>query len=101
MSARPVIVIEDDPFTRLIPIVLDPQSSDARRLAFADFMAHDEPAATAAQKAEVVLIEAEHGHPSVGEMRNGGIERSGRQLKRAVEERVRGVLPLRGDLDAV
>ena len=39
----PVIVVEDDPFTRLIPIVLDPNSSYERRLAFADFMAHDEP----------------------------------------------------------
>jgi phosphoglycerate dehydrogenase-like enzyme len=36
-----VIVVEDDPFTRLIPIVLDPKSSEERRSAFADFMAHD------------------------------------------------------------
>lgn len=43
MPARPVIVVEDDPFTRLIPIVLDPDSPDERRRAFADFMAHDEP----------------------------------------------------------
>jgi phosphoglycerate dehydrogenase-like enzyme len=40
---RPIIVVEDDPFTRLIPIVLDPASSEERRAAFADFMAHDEP----------------------------------------------------------
>jgi phosphoglycerate dehydrogenase-like enzyme len=43
VTARPVIVVEDDPFTRLIPIVLDPDSSEERRTAFADFMAHDEP----------------------------------------------------------
>ncbi len=43
MPTRPVIVVEDDPFTRLIPIVLDPDSSEERRRAFADFMAHDEP----------------------------------------------------------
>ncbi len=43
MANRPVIVVEDDPFTRLIPIVLDPTSSEERRAAFADFMAHDEP----------------------------------------------------------
>jgi phosphoglycerate dehydrogenase-like enzyme len=39
----PVIVVEDDPFTRLIQIVLDPATSDERRAAFADFMAPDEP----------------------------------------------------------
>jgi glyoxylate reductase len=39
----PIIVVEDDPFTRLIPIVLDPASDPERRAAFADFMAHDEP----------------------------------------------------------
>ena len=43
MAGLPVIVVEDDPFTRLIPIVLDPKSPDAHRAAFADFMAHDEP----------------------------------------------------------
>ena len=43
MPNLPVIVVEDDPFTRLIPIVLDPASSEERRAAFADFMAHDEP----------------------------------------------------------
>ena len=43
MAERPIIVVEDDPFTRLIPIVLDPSSPDERRAAFADFMAHDEP----------------------------------------------------------
>jgi len=41
VASRPVIVVEDDPFTRLIAIVLDPNSSAERRAAFADFMAHD------------------------------------------------------------
>ncbi len=41
MPNLPVIVVEDDPFTRLIAIVLDPNSSEERRVAFADFMAHD------------------------------------------------------------
>jgi phosphoglycerate dehydrogenase-like enzyme len=39
----PVIVAEDDPFTRLIQIVLDPVTSEERRNAFADFMLPDEP----------------------------------------------------------
>jgi phosphoglycerate dehydrogenase-like enzyme len=43
VAKPPIIVVEDDPFTRLIPIVLDPDSPDERRAAFADFMAHDEP----------------------------------------------------------
>ncbi|MBX9828876.1 MAG: hypothetical protein K2Y27_28290 [Xanthobacteraceae bacterium] len=43
MPPSPVIVVEDDPFTRLIPIVLDPNASEQRRLAFADFMSTDEP----------------------------------------------------------
>jgi phosphoglycerate dehydrogenase-like enzyme len=38
-----VIVAEDDPFTRLIQIVLDPATSAERRTAFADFMSPDEP----------------------------------------------------------
>jgi phosphoglycerate dehydrogenase-like enzyme len=43
VPSQPVIVVEDDPFTRLIPIVLDPATSEERHAAFADFMAHDEP----------------------------------------------------------
>jgi hypothetical protein len=43
VSALPVIVVEDDPFTRLIPLVLDPNASEERRSAFADFMSTDEP----------------------------------------------------------
>jgi phosphoglycerate dehydrogenase-like enzyme len=42
-SDAPVIVVEDDPFTRLIQIILDPTVNAERRAAFADFMAHDEP----------------------------------------------------------
>ncbi len=37
------IVVEDDPFPRLIQVVLDPQTSAGRRAACADFMAHDLP----------------------------------------------------------
>jgi phosphoglycerate dehydrogenase-like enzyme len=43
VPSHPVIVVEDDPFTRLIQIVLDPTTSDERRAAFADFMSPDEP----------------------------------------------------------
>ena len=43
MPDLPVIVVEDDPFTRLIQIVLDPTTSEQRRAAFADFMSPDEP----------------------------------------------------------
>lgn len=43
MSARPVIVIEDDPFPRLLQVLLDPDASAERCDAFAHFMAHDVP----------------------------------------------------------
>ena len=45
MSAanRPVIVIEDDPFLRVMQLVLDPDTSAERFAAFADFFSHDEP----------------------------------------------------------
>jgi len=43
VANRPILVVEDDLFTRLIPILLDPDSDPERRTAFADFMAHDEP----------------------------------------------------------
>jgi phosphoglycerate dehydrogenase-like enzyme len=36
-------VVEDDPFTRLIQIVVDPTTSAERHAAFADFMSPDEP----------------------------------------------------------
>jgi phosphoglycerate dehydrogenase-like enzyme len=37
------IVIEDDVFTRVLDVVLNPQCSAARKAAFADFFAHDIP----------------------------------------------------------
>jgi len=43
MSARPVIVIEDDPFPRVLQVILDPNATAERRDAFAHFMAHDVP----------------------------------------------------------
>lgn len=43
MARLPIIVVEDDPFTRLIQVVLDPATSEERRAAFADFMSPDEP----------------------------------------------------------
>jgi len=39
----PILVVEDDPWTRLIGAVLDPATSQERRAAFADFMSPDEP----------------------------------------------------------
>jgi phosphoglycerate dehydrogenase-like enzyme len=39
----PILVIEDDPWTRLIGVVLDPATSEERCAAFADFMSPDEP----------------------------------------------------------
>lgn len=40
---RPVIVVEDDPFPRLIQVVLDPTTPEGRRAAFAHFFAHELP----------------------------------------------------------
>jgi phosphoglycerate dehydrogenase-like enzyme len=37
----PIVAVEDDPWTRLIGVVLDPTTPEERRSAFADFMAHD------------------------------------------------------------
>ena len=42
-ASMPIVVVEDDPFPRLIQVLLDPQTSAERRAAFADFMAHDLP----------------------------------------------------------
>jgi len=42
-SRLPVVVIEDDPFTRVAQLVLDPAADAERRAAFADFFKHDEP----------------------------------------------------------
>ena len=40
---RPVVVVEDDPFPRLIQLILDPQTPSARVAAFNHFFAHEEP----------------------------------------------------------
>ena len=37
------LVVEDDPITRFIQVVLDPRTDAERRAAFADFVAHDVP----------------------------------------------------------
>jgi phosphoglycerate dehydrogenase-like enzyme len=42
-SQKPILIVEDDPFTRLVQVVLDPSTSPERHAAFADFMAHDQP----------------------------------------------------------
>ncbi len=42
-SSRPIIVVEDDPFLRLIQVILDPSTSSARIAAFSHFFAHDMP----------------------------------------------------------
>lgn len=39
----PVLVAENDPFLRVVEVVLDPEASPERFAAFADFFAHDEP----------------------------------------------------------
>jgi phosphoglycerate dehydrogenase-like enzyme len=41
--SKPVLVVEDDPWTRLIAVVLDPTTSEERWTAFADFMSPDLP----------------------------------------------------------
>ncbi len=43
MPDRSVLVVEDDHFTRLVQVVLDPTTPAERHRAFADFFAHDEP----------------------------------------------------------
>jgi phosphoglycerate dehydrogenase-like enzyme len=35
------ILVEDDPYLRIAPVILDPHSSEEHRRAIADFMAHD------------------------------------------------------------
>src|SRR5215467_6696347 len=42
-SNSPILLVEDDPWTRLIGVVLDPATSQERSAAFADFMSPDEP----------------------------------------------------------
>ncbi|HWP56715.1 MAG TPA: NAD(P)-dependent oxidoreductase [Candidatus Acidoferrales bacterium] len=41
LAERPIIVVEDDPFPRLIQVILDPAAPPARAAAFADFFAHE------------------------------------------------------------
>jgi phosphoglycerate dehydrogenase-like enzyme len=43
MMGHQNILVEDDAFTRLFSVILDPNCPSDRRAAFADFMAHDEP----------------------------------------------------------
>jgi len=43
LVTRPVVVVEDDPFPRLIQLILDPQTPAARVAAFNHFFAHEEP----------------------------------------------------------
>jgi phosphoglycerate dehydrogenase-like enzyme len=38
-----LLIVEDDPFLRIVQLVLDPNASPERSAAFADFFAHDEP----------------------------------------------------------
>jgi phosphoglycerate dehydrogenase-like enzyme len=38
-----ILVVENDPFLRIVQLVLDPKASSERFSAFADFFAHDEP----------------------------------------------------------
>jgi phosphoglycerate dehydrogenase-like enzyme len=42
-AKAPILVVEDDPFLRVVGIVLDPTTSAERYAAYADFFAHDEP----------------------------------------------------------
>lgn len=42
-QARLKVVVENDPFLRLVELVLDPDAEPARMLAFADFFMHDVP----------------------------------------------------------
>jgi phosphoglycerate dehydrogenase-like enzyme len=42
-AKAPILVVEDDPFLRVVGIVLDPTTSAERHAAYADFFAHDEP----------------------------------------------------------
>ena len=42
-ASLPIIVVEDDPFLRVMQVVLDPNTSAERFAAFADFFSHDEP----------------------------------------------------------
>jgi glyoxylate reductase/D-3-phosphoglycerate dehydrogenase len=43
LPANNILVAEDDPFLRMIGVLLDPNTSAERVAAFADFFSHDEP----------------------------------------------------------
>ncbi len=43
MTKTPILVVEDDPFLRVVGILLDPATAAERHAAYADFFAHDEP----------------------------------------------------------
>ena len=43
VTGHPVVVVEDDPFPRLIQVILDPATSVERMAAFTHFFAHEEP----------------------------------------------------------
>lgn len=43
LGRRPVLVVEDDPFPRLIQVILDPAAPAERVAAFSHFFAHEEP----------------------------------------------------------
>ena len=69
-SPRPLILAEDDPFIRIVQVVLDPETSAERLAAFADFFAHDLPdfdgwrrkvqqAAAGLYPAEVRMVESQ------------------------------------------
>lgn len=42
-NSKPVLAVEDDPFLRLLGVILDPSTAQERTTAFADFLAHDLP----------------------------------------------------------
>ena len=43
MPSSNLLVVEDDRFLRIVPLVLDPDASRERYAAYADFFAHDDP----------------------------------------------------------
>jgi len=43
VSSRSIIVVEDDPFLRLVQVILDPATPPERLAAFSEFFAHDLP----------------------------------------------------------
>src|SRR5262245_51439402 len=43
VSSRSIIVVEDDPFLRLVQVILDPVTPPERLAAFSEFFAHDLP----------------------------------------------------------